>query len=144
MTEPGAVLGFREGHRYADAVVSALEAVGHAPCERWEEAAGTAFWWTGEAPGLTRAVWAYGLVLFWRRHEGWLCTPLDSQENPDRSARVLLPFHIVADPASLAAEVPLLLRHGMEGLSPISEHWPELDTLASGRRGAVGPCKANR
>lgn len=137
MTEPYAVLGFWEGRRYADAVVNALETVGHAPCERWEEAAGTAFWWTDGAPGLSRATWANGLILFWRRDGGWLCTPLDSEENPDRSARVPLPFHAVANPASLAVAVPLLLRHGIGGLSPIREPWAELDTLASGRRGTV-------
>ena len=35
--------------------------------------------------------------------------PLDSEENPDRSARVPLPFHVVANPASLAVAVPLLI-----------------------------------
>lgn len=111
--DPGASLGFWEGRRYADAVVDALSGAGYAPWERWEEAAGIAFFWTEGTPA-----WPCGLVLFWRRNGGWVCAPLDSEGNPDRSAFVSLPIHPVADPASLAVMVPLLLRHGIEGTCP--------------------------
>ncbi|WP_018559928.1 MULTISPECIES: TetR/AcrR family transcriptional regulator [unclassified Streptomyces] len=64
-------------------------------------------------------------------------------EGPDEGALERLSGQVREIAAAAASDTSLrgclLANHGMEGLSPISEHWPELDTLASGRRGAVGP-----
>jgi hypothetical protein len=76
---------------------------------------------------------------FWegRRYADAAVSALGSVDHGPCAAPVYHSFHPVAAPASQAVTVPLLLRRGIEGLSPISQQRSQLDTLASGHRGAV-------
>ncbi|MBT2405870.1 MULTISPECIES: hypothetical protein [unclassified Streptomyces] len=106
----------QDGQQGAELDLDALHGAGYTPNERWDEARGTALYWTVGAPGLDEGPWTHGLVVFWRMADGWHCAPFNPNGDPDRNAARPLSLDPVASPAALADLLPRLLRGPIHSL----------------------------
>lgn len=113
-----AATSYAEIRCYCSVAAQALEDAGMPPGERWDEAGGTAFYWTKGDPVLGHGPWAQGIVVFWGSRggrRGWGCAPLDGAGDPALDAVTWLPVA-----ASIAPD--LLVEHlrGLfaEGVTP--------------------------
>ncbi|MFC7882607.1 hypothetical protein ACFUVV_12115 [Streptomyces sp. NPDC057376] len=76
----------------------------HGPDECHEEAAGTAFWWTGSLPA-----WPHGVIVFWRHGRDWRLILLDRDEKLARDGTGRLPWPAELPPDEAAQRVAELL-----------------------------------
>ncbi|MFD8806182.1 hypothetical protein [Streptomyces sp. NPDC059597] len=105
-----------EVREYCSASAQALENAGLSPGERWDEAGGTAFYWTKGDQALGRGPWAHGIVVFWGTrggHRGWGCAPLDAAGDPALDALTWLPLAPSIAPDLLAGHLRRLFAEGV-------------------------------
>ncbi|GAA4115487.1 hypothetical protein GCM10022284_68210 [Streptomyces hundungensis] len=110
-----AAMNWTEIREYVSAAAQALGDAGIVPGERWDEAGGTALYWSKGDPALGSGPWAYGLLVFWGARggrQGWGCAPLDAAGDPALDAVTWLPVTRILAPALLAAHVQRLLAEG--------------------------------
>lgn len=89
-----AATSYAEIRQYCSASAQALENAGLPPGERWDEAGGTAFYWTKGDQALGHGPWVHGIVVFWGARggrRGWGCASLDAAGDPVLDAVTWLP-----------------------------------------------------
>lgn len=106
-----------EVRAYCSAVDEALTAAGIPPGERWDEAHGTALYWTKGDRVLDHGHWVDGLLVFWGTgggRQGWGCAPLDADGDPELRSVTWLPLAPSVTPDELAGEPLRLFTEGVE------------------------------
>ncbi|MEW2129505.1 hypothetical protein [Streptomyces sp. NPDC005435] len=112
-----AATGYAEIRQYCSAAAQALEDAGMPPGERWDEAGGTAFYWTEGDRALRQGPWGHGVVVFWGvrgGRRGWGCAPLDAAGGPALDAVTWLPVAPWVAPGLLVGQLRRLFAEGVE------------------------------